>query len=65
MTPSDLRVLCAALGFTAVVMQGGKLPKQDCARRASEFAGHIEEYCRITEPEALHKERKKICKLSI
>jgi hypothetical protein len=60
MTPMQLRVLCAALGFTAVVMQGGKLPKQEGARRASEFAGLIEEYCRVAVPEALeqngHKE---------
>lgn len=55
MTPSDLRVLCVALGFTAVVMQGEKVPKQDCARRASEFAGHIEEYCRLTVPEAFEQ----------
>lgn len=57
MTRIDLRVLCAALGFTAVVMQGGRIPRQEGARRASEFAGLIEEYCRITVPEAFeHRE---------
>jgi hypothetical protein len=55
MTPMDLRVFCAALGFTAVVMQGGKVPKQEGTRRASEFAGLIEEHCQITVPEALEQ----------
>ena len=55
MTPMDLRVLCAALGFTAVVMQNGKVPKQEGARRASEFACLIEEHRQITVPEALEQ----------
>jgi hypothetical protein len=56
MTPTDLRVLCAALGFTAVVIQGGKVPKQEGARRASEFTELIEEYCRLTVPGAFQRE---------
>ena len=57
MTRINLRAFCAALGFTAVVMQGGKIPKQEGARRASEFAALIEEYCRISVPEAFEQER--------
>jgi hypothetical protein len=48
----DLRALCAALGFTTVVMQGGRVPKQEAARRASDVAGLIEEFCRIAVPKA-------------
>lgn len=55
MTRMNLRVLCAALGFTAVVMRSGKIPKEGGAYRASEFTGHIEEYCRGTVPEALEQ----------
>lgn len=49
---TDARVLCAALGFTAVVTQGGKLPKKEAAIRAAAFAGLIEEFCRVSVPEA-------------
>jgi hypothetical protein len=55
MTLTDLRVLCAALGFTAVVMQGGKLPKNEGASRATGFAGLIEEFCRASVPEAFEE----------
>jgi hypothetical protein len=51
-TPTNLRVLYTALGFTAVVMQGGTLPKKEGARRATQFAGLIEEFCRASVPEA-------------
>jgi hypothetical protein len=51
MTPIDLRILCTALGFTAVVMQGGKLPKSEGVLRASGFANLIEEFCRTTLPD--------------
>ena len=56
MTRINLRVLCAALGFTAVVTQGGRVPKQDGARRASEYADFIEEFCRISVPEAFEQQ---------
>jgi hypothetical protein len=52
MTRMDLRVLFRALGFTAVVMQGGKVPKAEGARRAAAFASLIEEFCRISVLEA-------------
>ncbi len=65
MTPRDLRVLCAALGFSAVVMQDGKLPKQDWARRASEFAGISRSIAGPPYRRPLNKERKRRCKLSI
>ena len=48
----DLRVLCLALGFTAVVTQGGKLPKKEGASRATAFANLIEEFCQASVPEA-------------
>jgi hypothetical protein len=55
MTLRDLRALCAALGFTAVVMQGGKLPKKEGAMRAMAFSGLIEEFCRASVPEAFEE----------
>jgi hypothetical protein len=55
MTPIYLRVLCTALGFAAVVMQGGTLPKKEGARRAAQFAALIEEFCRATVPEAFEQ----------
>ena len=51
MTPTDLRILCTALGFTAVVMQGGRPPKKESNFRAAVFAGLIEEFCRATLPD--------------
>lgn len=51
MTPTDLRVLCAALGFTAVAMQRGQSPKKESALRAVALAGLIEEFCRATLPD--------------
>jgi hypothetical protein len=52
MTPPDLRVFCAALGFTAVVMQGGNPPKKEAGHRAKAFADLIEEFCRMSVPDA-------------
>jgi len=46
MTPVDLRTLCAALGFTAVVMQGGNISAKERALRAADMADSIEEFCR-------------------
>jgi hypothetical protein len=57
MRPLDLCVLCAALGFTAVVIRGGKAPKEEGARRATEFASFIEEFCRIAVPKAFEQEK--------
>ncbi len=57
MTLTDLRLLCAALGFTAVVIHGGKAPKREAARRAGEFARLIEEFCRLSVPEAIKGEK--------
>lgn len=57
MTPVDLRVLCAALGFTAVAVQGGRVPRAEGARRAREFASFIEEFCRSCVPEAFEQEK--------
>lgn len=51
MTPTDLRILCTALGFAAVVMQGGRPPKKESNLRAAAFAGLIEEFCRASLPE--------------
>ena len=52
MTLTDLRILCTALGFTAVAMQGGTPPKKESALRAAGFASLIEEFCRTSLPEA-------------
>ena len=52
MTTIDLRVLCTALGFTAVVLQGEKIPRKLGALRATTFATLIEEFCRSSVPEA-------------
>ncbi len=52
MTPTYLRVLCSALGLTAVVVQGGKLPREEGTKRAIQFASLIEDFCRETVPEA-------------
>lgn len=52
MKPRDWRVLCTALGFTAVVMQGGRMSKTEGGLRATKFAGLIEEFCRVSLPEA-------------
>ena len=57
-TLKDLRVLCTALGFTAVVMQGGTPPKKEGAGRAAQFAGLIEEFCRASVPEAFEATEK-------
>jgi len=53
MTPNYLCVLCTALGFTAVGMQGGTPAKKDGSRRAAEFAALIQDFCRHEVPEAL------------
>ncbi len=53
MTPTDLRILCAALGFTTVVIQGKKFPKKESDKLAAAFANLIEEFCRVTIPSAL------------
>ena len=45
MTALNLKTLCTALGFTAVVMQADKLPKKDAALRATGFANLIEAFC--------------------
>lgn len=47
----DLRVLCTALGFTAVVIKDGKLPRKEAAQRALKFAELTEEFCRLSLPE--------------
>ncbi|MDX2028076.1 MAG: hypothetical protein SFW62_05525 [Alphaproteobacteria bacterium] len=60
MTPRDLRLLCTALGFTAVVMQGGKISKKEGAQRAADFATLIEEFCRLTLPDAIDDGKPKI-----
>jgi hypothetical protein len=52
MTPTDLRVLCTALSFSLVVMQGGNGPKEEGACRATAFAALIEEFCRQSVPDA-------------
>ena len=48
MNSIDLRVLCLALGFTAVVTQGGKLPTKEGASRATAVANLIEKFCRAS-----------------
>lgn len=49
MTPADLRTLCTALGFTAVVIRGHE-NRKDNARRALGFANLIEAFCTYTIP---------------
>lgn len=50
MNPSDLRIICTALGFTAVVMKDGE-QQTDSARRALGFANLIEAFCNYTIPQ--------------
>jgi hypothetical protein len=50
MTRDDLRILCTALGFTAVVLKGEQT--QDQAERARAFARLIEEFCLLSMPDA-------------
>ncbi|MDX2027204.1 MAG: hypothetical protein SFW62_01060 [Alphaproteobacteria bacterium] len=50
MIPDNFRLLCHALGFTAVVMKGD-VSQKDGAARATRLAGMIEEFCRATLPE--------------
>ena len=52
MTFIDSRLLFTALGFTAVVVQGGRFPKEEGAKRAIQFASLIEAFCRDSIPEA-------------
>ena len=52
MTNVSLKTLCTALGFTAVVMRGGELPKKDAALRATGFANLIETFCLEATPDA-------------
>jgi hypothetical protein len=52
MMEEDYKVLFAALGFTAVVMQGEIIRKKDGALRAATFAELIEKFCRTSVPEA-------------
>lgn len=51
MTRDDLRILCTALGFTAIVLKGE--PAENQASRAHAFARLIESFCFVTVPEAL------------
>src|SRR5579862_3563611 len=54
MDSSDLRILCTALGFTAVAIQGDKLPKVQAALRAKKLSNLIEEFCHAAVPEAFN-----------
>jgi hypothetical protein len=51
MTPLDFRLICIALGFTAMAMHGDKIPHNERAQRAMDFATLIEEFCRAQLPE--------------
>lgn len=51
MNPTDLRLFCTALAFTAVVTQDGLWPDKEAARRAGDLARPIERFCRETLPE--------------
>jgi hypothetical protein len=48
MKPHDVRLLCTALGFTALVTREGKASKS----KITDFAGLIEEFCQAAVPEA-------------
>jgi len=52
MTDVSLKTLCTALGFTAIVMMGDKIPKNDTAHRATSFAHLIESFCLDISPDA-------------
>ena len=52
MADLNLRTLCTALGFTAVVMQSGQFSKKDAALRATGFANLIEAFCLEATPDA-------------
>ncbi|HEU0118286.1 MAG TPA: hypothetical protein VFR09_06600 [Alphaproteobacteria bacterium] len=55
MSPTDIRLLCTALGFTAVVMQGDKISSAEAPSRAAGFAELIEAFCRVNVPEAFEE----------
>jgi hypothetical protein len=48
MKPHDVRLLCTALGFTAIVSREGKVSKKE----AVSFAKLIEDFCQSVVPEA-------------
>jgi hypothetical protein len=57
MTLTDFRLICTALGFTAMVIQDGKkVPNDEASIRAAGLAKLIEEFCRHTMPEAFDDE---------
>ena len=50
MNPADLRIICTALGFTAVVMKESD-PHKESAHRALGLASQIEKFCYHTIPQ--------------
>ncbi|MDX2028134.1 MAG: hypothetical protein SFW62_05815 [Alphaproteobacteria bacterium] len=50
MIATDIRLLCSALGFAVVAIQGGRLPKKTVMLRAADYARQIEEFCRFSLP---------------
>lgn len=50
MNPADVRVLCTALGFTAVVLKSDA-KQLDSVRRALGFAHQIEAFCNYAIPQ--------------
>lgn len=51
MTRDDLRILCTALGFTAVVIKDTDADQQ--AKRAEAMAQLIESFCAVSVPDAM------------
>ncbi|GEM_PF-1231985 len=49
MPTNNFRLMCAALGFTAVIMKS-RASKEKQAENAVAFAKMIEEFCRVTNP---------------
>ena len=51
----DFRLLCTALGFTAIITHEGRVAKKDAAQRAKALAKLIENFCREVMPEAFEE----------
>jgi len=54
MNRKDLRILCTALGFTAIVLKEGS--SKDMAARATALARQMESFCIYSVPDAIDQD---------
>jgi hypothetical protein len=55
MSVNNFRLLCTALGFTAVIVKNN-IPEENRAARAIAIARMIEEFCRVAHPDLFKDE---------